>query len=69
MSPRTGRPTECRKDHDVKVRIDDSTHKKIIAILRRTWSNESRSYSTRNSVGITEKVKTVVAPTKAQTTV
>ena len=30
MSPRTGRPTECRKDHDVKVRIDDSTHKKLL---------------------------------------
>lgn len=30
MSPRTGRPTDCRKDHDVKVRIDDNTHEKLI---------------------------------------
>jgi len=30
MSPRTGRPTDCRKDHDVKVRIDDKTHKKLL---------------------------------------
>lgn len=30
MSPRTGRPTDCRKDHDVKVRIDDETHDKLI---------------------------------------
>ena len=30
MSPRTGRPTDCRKDHDVKVRIDDDTHKKLL---------------------------------------
>ena len=30
MSPRTGRPTDCRKDHDVKVRIDDDTHGKLL---------------------------------------
>lgn len=30
MSPRTGRPTDCKKDHDVKVRIDDATHKKLL---------------------------------------
>lgn len=30
MSPRIGRPTNCRKDHDVKVRIDDATHKKLL---------------------------------------
>lgn len=30
MSPRTGRPTDCRKDHDVKVRIDDATHEKLL---------------------------------------
>lgn len=30
MSPRTGRPTDCRKDHDVKVRIDDSTHEELL---------------------------------------
>ena len=30
MSPRTGRPTDCKKDHDVKVRIDDDTHKKLL---------------------------------------
>lgn len=30
MSPRTGRPTDSRKDHDVKVRIDDETHKKLL---------------------------------------
>lgn len=31
MSPRTGRPTDCKKDHDVKVRIDENTHKKLLA--------------------------------------
>lgn len=30
MSPRTGRPTDCRKDHDIKVRIDDETHTKLL---------------------------------------
>lgn len=30
MSPRTGRPTDCRKDHDIKVRIDNATHKKLL---------------------------------------
>ncbi len=30
MSPRTGRPTDCRKDHDIKVRIDDDTHKRLL---------------------------------------
>ncbi len=30
MSPRTGRPTDCRKDHDIKVRIDDETHKELL---------------------------------------
>lgn len=30
MSPRTGRPTECKKDHDIKVRIDDNTHKELL---------------------------------------
>lgn len=30
MSPRTGRPTECRKERDVKVRISDETHSKLL---------------------------------------
>ena len=30
MSPKIGRPTDCKKDHDVKVRIDDNTHKKLL---------------------------------------
>lgn len=30
MSPRTGRPTDCRKDHDIKVRIDDNTHQSLL---------------------------------------
>lgn len=30
MSPRTGRPTECKKDHDIKVRIDNSTYQKLL---------------------------------------
>lgn len=30
MSPRTGRPTDCLKDHDVKVRIDDDTHRRLL---------------------------------------
>lgn len=30
MSPRTGRPTDCRKDHDIKVRIDDDTHQRLL---------------------------------------
>ena len=35
MSPRTGRPTECRKDHDVKVRIDDATHERLMEYCER----------------------------------
>lgn len=30
MSPRTGRPTECKKEHDLKVRVDDNTHKRLL---------------------------------------
>lgn len=30
MSPRRGRPTESRKDHDVKVRIDDDTNNRLL---------------------------------------
>ncbi len=30
MSPRTGRPTDCKKDHDIKVRVDSDTHKKLL---------------------------------------
>lgn len=30
MSPRTGRPTDCKKDCDVKVRIDNETHEKLL---------------------------------------
>ena len=30
MSPRTGRPTDCKKEHDVKVRIDNITHEKLL---------------------------------------
>lgn len=30
MSPRTGRPTDCRKDHDIKVRVDDETHNMLL---------------------------------------
>ena len=30
MSPRTGRPTDCRKDHDIKVRVDDNTHHRLL---------------------------------------
>lgn len=30
MSPRTGRPTECRKNHDIKVRVDEPTHEKLL---------------------------------------
>lgn len=30
MSPRLGRPTDCKKDHDVKVRIDSDTHEKLL---------------------------------------
>jgi len=30
MSPRTGRVADCRKDHDVKVRIGDGTRKKLL---------------------------------------
>ena len=35
MSPRTGRPTDCRKDHDIKVRIDDETHKELLQYCER----------------------------------
>ena len=30
MSPRTGRPTDCRKDHDTKVRIDEKTNSRLL---------------------------------------
>lgn len=30
MSPRTGRPTESRKNHDIKVRVDEPTHEKLL---------------------------------------
>ena len=30
MSPRRGRPTDCLKDHDIKVRIDSDTHTKLM---------------------------------------
>lgn len=30
MSPRTGRPTDCKKDKDIKVRIDNVTHEKLL---------------------------------------
>ena len=30
MSPRTGRPTVSRKEHDIKVRIDKETHEKLL---------------------------------------
>ena len=30
VSPRTGRPTDCKKNHDIKVRVDDDTHKKLL---------------------------------------
>lgn len=29
MSPKTGRPTERRKEHDLKVRVTPEQHKKI----------------------------------------
>ena len=35
VSPRTGRPTDCRKDHDVKVRIDDDTHERLLEYCKR----------------------------------
>lgn len=35
MSPRTGRPTDCRKEHDVKVRIDHETHEKLLEYAER----------------------------------
>ena len=30
MSAKIGRPTECKKEHDVKVRIDNLTHEKLL---------------------------------------
>lgn len=30
MSPKMGRPTDCKKDHDLKVRVDDNTHKRLL---------------------------------------
>lgn len=31
MSPKIGRPTDCKKEHDVKVRIDGVTHERLLA--------------------------------------
>lgn len=30
MSPRTGRPTECRKEYDLKVRVTQEQYEKIV---------------------------------------
>lgn len=30
MSPRTGRPTDARKNHDLKVRVDDKLYDRLI---------------------------------------
>lgn len=30
MSAKIGRPTECKKEHDVKVRIDSLTHERLL---------------------------------------
>lgn len=30
MSPRTGRPTDCRKDAEVKVRVSSSVNERLI---------------------------------------
>lgn len=30
MSPRTGRPTDQRKEHDLKVRVTPEQHEKIV---------------------------------------
>lgn len=35
MSPKMGRPTDCKKDHDLKVRVDDVTHKKLLDYCQR----------------------------------
>lgn len=30
MSPRTGRPTDARKNHDLKVRVDDKLYDRLL---------------------------------------
>ena len=30
MSPKMGRPTDCKKDHDLKARVDSDTYKKLL---------------------------------------
>ena len=30
MSSKIGRPTDCKKEHDIKVRVDSDTHNKLL---------------------------------------
>ena len=30
LSPRTGRPTDARKNHDLKVRVDDKLYDRLL---------------------------------------
>lgn len=49
MSPRTGRPTDCKKDHDLKVRVDSDTHSKLL------------EYCTKHGVSKAEAIRQAIA--------
>ena len=55
MSPRTGRPTDCRKDHDVKVRIDDDTHGKLLKYCKE--NNITKAEAIRRGIHLVLQTK------------
>lgn len=46
MSSKIGRPTDCKKEHDVKVRVDAITHAKLL------------EYCEKNNVTKAEAIRT-----------
>lgn len=55
MSPRTGRPTNCRKDHDIKVRIDNSTNEKLLQYCKE--QNITKAEAIRRGIYLVLKQK------------
>ena len=43
VSPRTGRPTDARKEFALKVRVDAKLHERIAGLCRRKKCDKSRS--------------------------
>lgn len=64
MSPRTGRPTDCRKDHDVKVRIDDDTHKRLLEYCKEHGITKAEAIRQGIYLVFKSKNKAVSLPTR-----